>query len=57
MTWTHSYQTDEVIQQPLDDELARAREAFLDAKRALEEAHEELIRTHGRIVRRATERS
>jgi len=55
MSWTHSYQTDEAIQPPLDDDLVRAREAFMSAKRDLEAAHRELLRVHGRAVRRARE--
>jgi hypothetical protein len=56
MSWTHSYQSEEPGQQAPDDELVRAREAFMDAKRAFEEAHEELLRTHGRTVRRLSEK-
>jgi hypothetical protein len=52
MTWTHSYPADEGIQPPLDEELLRAREEFKNAKRNLEEAHRELLRIHGRTVRR-----
>lgn len=57
MTWTHSYQWSEPARARVDDELLTAREAFLDAKRAFEEAHEHLLRTHGRTVRRVAEHS
>lgn len=53
MSWTHSYSPEEAIQPPLEDDLLRAREAFKNAKRDLEEAHRELIRIHSRAMRSA----
>ena len=53
MSWTHSYSPEEAIQPPLEDDLLRAREAFKNAKRDLEEAHRELIRVHSRAMRNA----
>ncbi|WP_243074540.1 hypothetical protein [Microbacterium sp. SS28] len=52
MSWTHSYSTTATTSD-LDERLDAARAAFLDAKRALEEAHIELLRAHGHAVRQS----
>ncbi|WP_345803132.1 hypothetical protein AAIB33_08650 [Microbacterium sp. AZCO] len=55
MSWTHSYHSSDPARQPLDSRLSEARSSFLAAKRALEKAHEELLRAHGQAVRRGAE--
>ncbi|MFH8250424.1 hypothetical protein ACH3VR_08685 [Microbacterium sp. B2969] len=55
MSWTHSYHSSDPARQQRDMRLSEARSAFLAAKRALEQAHVELLRAHSQAVRGANE--